>query len=132
MNSNDPYNPLPMRIDGFAAALALASMVTMTVSAQAPKDTIEGHLAAATTAAGQYHHAILNQLCAPANTDPATLRAAAARRGAPPAKGRGRSSGPPPVAEWHREPAKVFDNLYWVGQSDFGAWALKTSAGIII
>ncbi len=27
---------------------------------------------------------------------------------------------------------KAFDNLYWVGQSEFGAWALKTSAGIIL
>ena len=38
----------------------------------------------------------------------------------------------PAPSEWHAEPAKVFDNLYWVGQTQFSAWALKTSAGIII
>ncbi len=44
---------------------------------------------------------------------------------------------PPPAvaadrATWHVEPAKVFDNLYFVGQSEYSAWALTTSAGIIV
>lgn len=43
---------------------------------------------------------------------------------------------PPAVAAdrstWHVEPAKVFDNLYFVGQSEYSAWALTTSAGIIV
>jgi hypothetical protein len=30
-----------------------------------------------------------------------------------------------------REPVKVFDNLYFVGQSEFSAWAITTSEGII-
>jgi metallo-beta-lactamase class B len=48
----------------------------------------------------------------------------------------------PPRSEWYREPAKVFDNLYWLGShSDslatppvFGnsIWAVKTSEGIIL
>ena len=33
---------------------------------------------------------------------------------------------------WHAEPAKVFDNLYFVGQSEYSAWAIKTSDGIIL
>ena len=33
---------------------------------------------------------------------------------------------------WHAEPVKVFDNLYFVGQSEFSAWAITTSDGIIV
>jgi metallo-beta-lactamase class B len=33
---------------------------------------------------------------------------------------------------WHAEPVKVFDNLYFVGQSEYSAWAVTTSAGIIV
>ena len=35
-------------------------------------------------------------------------------------------------AQWHAEPAKVFDNLYFVGQTEYSAWALTTSDGIIL
>jgi metallo-beta-lactamase class B len=33
---------------------------------------------------------------------------------------------------WHAEPVKVFDNLYFVGQTEYSAWAVTTSAGIIV
>jgi metallo-beta-lactamase class B len=33
---------------------------------------------------------------------------------------------------WHAEPAKIFDNLYFVGQVEYSAWALTTSDGIIL
>jgi metallo-beta-lactamase class B len=33
---------------------------------------------------------------------------------------------------WHLEPVKVFDNLYFVGQAEYSAWAITTSAGIIV
>lgn len=33
---------------------------------------------------------------------------------------------------WHAEPVKVFDNLYFLGQSEYSAWALTTSEGIIV
>ena len=33
---------------------------------------------------------------------------------------------------WYAEPVKVFDNLYFVGQSEYSAWAVTTSAGIIL
>jgi metallo-beta-lactamase class B len=40
--------------------------------------------------------------------------------------------GPPDRSQWHVEPAKVFDNLYFVGEMEYSAWAVKTSAGIIL
>jgi metallo-beta-lactamase class B len=49
--------------------------------------------------------------------------------------GRGRQGGPPapPAREtWYAEPVKVFDNMYFVGQTEFSAWAITTSQGIII
>lgn len=48
----------------------------------------------------------------------------------------------PPRSEWYSQPAKVFDNLYWLGShgdahsvpaiSGDSTWAVKTSEGIIL
>jgi metallo-beta-lactamase class B len=38
----------------------------------------------------------------------------------------------PPRELWYAEPAKVFDNLYFVGGKLHSAWALTTSEGIIL
>lgn len=38
----------------------------------------------------------------------------------------------PPRSSWYAEPAKVFDNLYFVGGKIHSAWALKTNDGIIL
>ena len=36
------------------------------------------------------------------------------------------------AADWRREPARVFDNLYFVGMTEFSTWAVTTSEGIIV
>ncbi len=38
----------------------------------------------------------------------------------------------PPRSSWYADPAKVFDNLYFVGGKIHSAWALKTRDGIIV
>lgn len=38
----------------------------------------------------------------------------------------------PRRSSWYAEPAKVFDNLYFVGGKIHSAWALKTNDGIIL
>lgn len=38
----------------------------------------------------------------------------------------------PPRSEWYAEPAKVFDNLYYVGTQLQSMWAVTTSEGIIL
>lgn len=38
----------------------------------------------------------------------------------------------PPRDSWYTEPAKVFDNLYFVGGKVHSAWALTTTDGIIV
>ena len=93
---------------GLAAALGGAS-----VSGQAGADSVEVHVAAARAAAGKEHTALLNLCGGPAAPPPA-------------------AQGPPERSQWHAEPVKVFDNLYFVGQTEYSAWAVTTSAGIIL
>ncbi len=104
------------------AALA-AGRIGAFAAGQSAANPVSAHVAAARSAAGQDHLAVFDLLCtAPAPAPPAApTRPAAAP---PPA--------PPDRSQWHREPVKVFDNLYFVGQSEFSAWAVTTSAGIIL
>jgi metallo-beta-lactamase class B len=41
-------------------------------------------------------------------------------------------AGLPPVPRQTLEPTKIFDNLYYIGFNDIGAWAITTSQGIIV
>jgi metallo-beta-lactamase class B len=41
-------------------------------------------------------------------------------------------SADPPRERWHAEPQKVFDNLYFVGMTEFASWAVTTTDGIIV
>ena len=93
-----------------AAGLA-AGLGGALVSGQSGADSVEAHVAAAKAAAGKEHTALLNLCDVPA----------------PPA-----AQGPPERSQWHTEPVKVFDNLYFVGQTEYSAWAVTTSAGIIL
>jgi len=103
----------PFVLFGMACAAANAT-------AQAPNADVLRHIDAARAAAGE-HAAMVDRLCpAPAAARPA----AQAGRGAP------RTA--PPRESWHAEPAKVFDNLYFVGMTEFTAWAVTTSEGIIV
>ena len=83
-------------------------------------DTVEAHVAAAKAAAQQNHAGLFTELCA----EPVPAAGRGGRGGQP--------QGPPDPSRWHREPYKVFDNLYFLGMDDVGAWAVTTSDGIII
>ena len=102
---------------GLAAGLGSGSLIGQTGA-----DTVEAHVAAAKAAAGQEHTALLNLCDAPA---PAPTPQAGQAPAAQP-------QGPPYRSQWHAEPVKVFDNLYFVGQTEYSAWAVTTSAGIIL
>jgi len=111
---------------GVLAAASLAIVFGgATTSGQA--GTAEAHIAAAKAAAGRDHGFMFDTLCVQAL---AGLNQPAAPPA--PAQGRGQPAGPPARATWYAEPAKVFDNLYFVGQTEFSAWAVTTSEGIII
>jgi len=100
------------------ASLAIAALIGLGGAvAQAPADGIEAHLAAAKTAAGFDFTGTLVRLCIAPQTAP----------------GRDVAPGPAPARDtWITEPAKVFDNLYFVGTKIHSSWALTTSDGIIL
>jgi metallo-beta-lactamase class B len=111
-----------------ATGIAVA-MAAIDVNAQKVTGTVESHLAAAKAAAGTQFTALQERVCESAIL--AAPRAGGAG-GAGQAGGGGRQAGPPPPSQWHVEPAKVFDNLYFIGMTDWSAWAMTTSQGIIV
>ncbi len=124
-----------------AGTFAACLMSGLALAAQAPagqdaplSPEVERHIAAAREAAGQFHPGVFEAVC---NTARQVIRQASAppRQGGPGGAGRGRAGGPPPPPAretWHVEPQKVFDNLYYVGEKEFSAWAITTSQGIIV
>jgi len=104
-------------------------------SAQTLSPEVERHIEAARVAAGAEHAGLFDAVCTTARNviaqaSPSTSLGAGAGRG-----GGGRAGGPPaaPAREtWHAEPVKVFDNLYFLGQTEFSVWAITTSQGIIL
>ena len=112
------------RVVGAALAVVVASVFGTTgTTAQSSGSGVEAHVAAAKTAAGADFAGVFNRICAEA-VPPATPTAARSATPRPP--------GPPPRESWHAEPAKVFDNLYFLGQTEYSVWAVTTSAGIIL
>jgi metallo-beta-lactamase class B len=105
------------------AALTAASTPVCDATAQELAAAVVEHVAAARAAAGE-HSAMVDRLC------PAPAASAAAPRPSPAA--RTPPAADPPRESWHAEPAEVFDNLYFVGMTDYSAWAITTSAGIIV
>ena len=103
--------------------LTFAASLAATVAAQTPNPEVERHVAAARAAAGE-HAAMVDRLCPRPVAPPAAVPPQGNRGGGPPA--------PPARESWHAEPAKVFDNFYFVGMTEFSAWAVTTSQGIIV
>jgi metallo-beta-lactamase class B len=104
-----------------AVCTSVGSVIAAT--AQVPSAGAAPHVAAAKAAAGRDHLVLFNQLCVP---PPANVPALSPTTATSPRQG------PPPRASWHAEPAKVFDNLYFVGMTEYTAWAVTTSDGIIV
>jgi len=103
-------------------AAGVLLLTTALLAGQDAVDSPDAHVARAKTAAGDAYQNLFNFLCtvpAPRGGGPG------ARRGGPP-------PGPPERSTWYAEPVKVFDNLYFVGQSEYSAWAVTTTDGIIL
>src|SRR5262245_56036303 len=106
-----------------AAALAIG-LGGVTAIGQSSNGAAETNVAAAKKAAGEEWAGVFNTTCNAA-VPPATPAA----RTTPAAP---RPAGPPDRATWHAEPVKVFDNLYFLGQTEYSVWAVTTSQGIIV
>jgi metallo-beta-lactamase class B len=109
---------------GIVSATAAAWCIGATGAIAQSTSRVDAHVAAARAAAGTDFAGVFNRICTEAvpPSTPAAPRPAAAPR--PP--------GPPPRDSWHAEPVKVFDNLYFLGQTEYSVWAVTTSAGIIL
>jgi metallo-beta-lactamase class B len=99
------------------AAVALGLCIGATAAQAQAADPYDAYLARAKAAAGFDFTGTLVRVCVAPQT-------AAGPDVAPP---------PPPARDtWYTDPAKVFDNLYFVGTKIHSSWALTTSAGIIL
>ncbi len=102
------------------AAGVLAASLGLAGAAQ-NGDTMEAHVAAAKSAARDDLTGLFDRTCG--SLTPAERAQGAATAGAQATLARD---------NWHAEPVKVFDNLYFVGQTEYSAWAVTTSDGIIL
>lgn len=96
-------------------------------SAQTQSATIDSYLGQAKIAAGTDWAGTFLRLCIP---PPAGRQGG--RGEAAPASGRGGPRRTPARETWYAEPAKVADNLYFLGTKIHSAWAIVGSQGIII
>jgi metallo-beta-lactamase class B len=101
-----------------AAAAALTLLGTITASAQELSAAAMVHVDAARAAAGE-HAGMVDRLCPRPGPRPAGPTRPSVRA-------------VPPRDAWHAEPVRVFDNLLYVGMTEFSSWAITTSEGIIV
>ena len=97
---------------------ALLLAATGIASAQTPAKTVDDYLSEAKVAAGMNWAGTFLRLCVP-----------------PPANAQRRRGGPratPARETWFAEPAKVADNLYFLGTKSHNSWAIVGSEGIIV
>jgi metallo-beta-lactamase class B len=87
----------------------------------AHQNTVAAHIAAAQSAAGSEYRVLLDLCAEPEPPPPGPPRPPSLDL--PP---------PPKRSEWYVPPVKVFDNLYFVGEKEYSAWAVTTSSGIIL
>ncbi|HXI31840.1 MAG TPA: MBL fold metallo-hydrolase [Vicinamibacterales bacterium] len=113
-----------LTVKRFALGMVLA-IVAAGVAATGQSAQSQAHVAAAKAAAGSDFAGVFSRICTEAV--PRTPSEPRPARGAAP-----RPAGPPSRDTWHAEPVKVFDNLYFVGQTEYSVWAVNTSAGIIL
>jgi metallo-beta-lactamase class B len=105
---------------GFVTAITIVLLFAPFAPQARQTSTADSHFATATAAAGRDFTDLFDTTCG-------LIR---------PTMVLGTTAAAPTVAAdrstWHAEPAKVFDNLYFVGQSEYSAWAITTSDGIIV
>jgi metallo-beta-lactamase class B len=111
-----------MRLHPLGIGTTLAVVAGMVIaSAQTAPQTVDGLVSAAKVAAGTDWPGTFMRLCIPPPQAPVAAPAADAGR-----------PYPPPRETWHVEPAKVADNLYFLGEKAHHSWAIVGSQGIIL
>jgi metallo-beta-lactamase class B len=115
-------------LSGLVVCLAVIACTGNAARAQTPPNTIDGLIGAAKNAAGTDWAGTFLRLCIPPPpAAPAPAAGAGARAG-----NRGAAPAPPAKDTWYADPAKVADNLYFIGTKIHSAWAIVGSDGIIV
>jgi metallo-beta-lactamase class B len=113
------------QMKSIAMSMLAATVLVATIgiaSAQTPPATVDSYLGAAKIAAGTDWAGTFLRLCIP---PPASAPAAGVAGTATPRRAPARET-------WYAEPAKVADNLYFLGTKIHSAWAIVGSQGIIV
>ncbi len=118
----------PKTTMSFMRIALLLLLVISILSAQT--DTPDAHIARAKAAAGDDFQNLFEFQCN--GPGPGGPRASLGTGAAAARPAGTRPPGPPDRSTWHAEPVKVFDNLYFFGQSEYAVWAITTSEGIIV
>ena len=117
-----------MRLFNASAGPALVALALQLnadpLFAQAGDGEIAQHVSTARDAAGEDHGALFNTICPlPSGPEGEAARLPSSPQGLPAIPGE---------EAWRTSPVKVFDNLHYVGQTEYSAWAVSTSEGIIV
>ena len=109
-------------VRGMPPVIAIGILaLSQAMAGQSSRDTTQAHCAAAKAAAGAEHINLYNRFAEVCGEQPPSVAGAQPRRG-----------GPPPPSVWHQDPARVFDNLYFIGTKEHSSWAVQTSEGLIV
>jgi metallo-beta-lactamase class B len=115
-----------------ASAVGLSAQFIPTPAPGPYPAAVQAHVDTAKTAAGGDLMGLFTPAC---NTALALVKPPQPRAGGP-GRGRGRRGGGPPADPprdtWHHDPVKVFDNMYFLGMTEYSSWAVTTSQGIIL
>lgn len=120
-----------LRATGIAAILAVAFGVPRLLGQGSARPASQGsaaadaHYAAAKAAAGTDFVETFERVCD-------AVRPPNVPSGAGSAANSPNRAVPGDRSTWYAEPVKVFDNLYFLGQSEYSVWAVTTSQGIIL
>jgi len=117
-----------MRLRAVASKSAVVGMLALGLGSlvAGAQSAVDGHIAKAKASAGKDFEELFATTCGLVKPPAAIAGQVVPTPAAPP------PAGAPSRATWHAEPAKVFDNLYFVGQTEYSAWAVTTSDGIIL
>jgi len=116
-----------MRLAHVALAGALATTVHVApteLAAQSVTNEIRARVETARAAAGEDHQFYFGRVC----TVPIEAVGAAPSVGEVP----GALPSTDPEREWYAEPVRVFDDLFFLGQTAYSVWGLRTAEGIIL
>ncbi|MES1257181.1 MAG: MBL fold metallo-hydrolase, partial [Acidobacteriota bacterium] len=105
------------------SVITAVSCLVAPAPGQTPAASVDALVSAAKVAAGTDWAGTFIRLCVPPPATPQSL-AGAGRSGAP--------RRTPARATWYAEPAKVADNLYFLGTKVHSAWAVVGNEGIIV